>query len=1164
MKKSNRFTWECYISRVKKLFRIMKATIFLLLISGLSVFASETYAQTKTITLQLKNASLKEILKNIEDQSEFYFMYSEKIIDVTRKVTVDIKDKRIDEALNQLFAGTDVMHSVRDRFILLTTPEVSDVQFAGQQQRSVSGTVTDESGLPLPGVTVVVKGTTEGTVTNADGIYTLTNISGNATLVFSFVGMRTQEIEVNDRTAINVSLVTDAIGIDEVVAIGYGTKRRADISGSVSVVGTEQLAKAPPSRSAEQALQGIASGVTVITSGAPGSSSQIFVRGVTNFGNTQPLVIVDGIEQSLNNISPKDIESMQVLKDAGSASIYGVRGANGVILVTTKKGKTGAPVITYDVTYGIQYPKGKNPFNLLMGEDYMNIYNKVFPANAKFPDGIMPDYMYRGPGGAGTAMEGDPRVDPSLYHWESPNRGNNYIIQKINKEGTDWYNELFKRAPNTEHNFSATGGTDKAKYFFGLGYINNQGTMVKSYLKRYSLRVNTEFNLGKHIRVGENLNIMHRDVNPAGGIVGGVIKMNNMVPLKDIMGNWGGGFGGPELGDAGNAVAEMYRRDKNINYAWYTVGNIYAEADFLKYFTARSSLGYNISNSFNQSFYYTPVEGLQTHTNDNSLGVSSGYGSTMTFTNSLNFKKNFDKHNVEIIVGSEAIEYNGRSVSGNRRKFFSDDLNFLILGNGTDAISNSSSISSNALFSLFSRLDYGYNNKYLFSATVRRDGSSVFGPNKRYGVFPSFSLAWRMSEEKFMEGISWLDDMKIRGSYGVLGSQSNVSAQNAFSLFGSGMTSTYYDITGSSNSIVQGFATNRIGNLATGWEENIVTNIGFDMVLFDNTIDFAVEYYKKKIEGLLFTEPLPAVVIGGSNAPSVNIGDIQNTGVDVTFKYNGKIKADFNYSIGANITSYNNKVVDIPDPGYFYAGFMGTISQQVGNAVRNEVGHPVSSFYGYKIIGLFDSDEEVAAAPPQDGAAPGRFRYMDVDKDGEITGDDRTHLGDPNPDFTYGITFNMDYKNFDFSAFFYGSQGNEIFNTTKAYTHFFAFYPPTNKSNDLLNAWTPENKNTNIPKIETTPSFSTTMAPNSFYVEDGSFLKLKSIMLGYTMDAGFLQKVYISKMRLYAQVANLFTLTKFSGLDPELGGSARNFGIESDGGNYPNETSLNFGLSVTF
>src|SRR5690606_22394068 len=613
------------------------------------------------------------------------------------------------------------------------------------------------------------------------------------------------------------------------------TQQRKNITGSVSVVDVDNLRKIP-ARSAEQALQGMASGVNITKSGVPGASSKIFIRGMTSFGNTDPLVIVDGIEQNLNNISAQDIESIQVLKDAGSASIYGVRGANGVILVTTKKGKSGAPVITYDASYSLIYPLPGNPFNLLNSEEYVRVYNTAFPNNDRFNNG-MPDYMYRGPSGAGMAFEGDPAIDPSLYFYASPNRGQNYIIQQINKVGTDWFHELFKKAPSTDHNLSISGGTDRSKYLFSLGYLHQEGTLINTYLDRYSARVNTEFTLGKNIRVGENLNILYRQ-NPGfsensdfGGIIE-TVKMQPIVPVKDISGNWGGTFGGPGLGDGQNPVAVQYRnRDKDVLNEWHIIGNAYAEIDLLKNFTAKTSIGYNISNSFIQDFNTTQVENVQGNNSENSLSVSASYGSRMTFTNLLTYMNNFGKHSIEVLIGSEAIEFTSRGVNGSRQKFFSEDFNFLVLGNGTDALTNSSSISGDNLFSFFSRLDYIYNDKYLLGATIRRDCSSVFGPEQRYGIFPSISLAWRLSEEGFLASWAWLNDFKLRGSYGVLGSQNNVSAVNAFSLYGSGMTSTYYDITGSSNSIVQGFATNRIGNLATGWEENIVSNMGFDAII---------------------------------------------------------------------------------------------------------------------------------------------------------------------------------------------------------------------------------------------------------------------------------------------------------------------------------------------
>jgi len=1033
------------------------------------------------------------------------------------------------------------------------------------QQAKISGKVLDENGSPMPGVNVQIEGTTLGTLTDGNGNYSLDKPRDNVVLIFSFIGYTPQRIPAAGKTVIDVNMASEVTALEEVVVTGYSAQRRKDIAGSVAVVQVDNLQKVA-SRSVQQALQGMAAGVDITQSGVPGAAPKIYVRGITSFGNTDPLIIVDGIEQSLNNISAVDIESIQVLKDAGAASIYGVRGSNGVILVTTKKGKSGAPVISYEGSYGIQFPLPGDPWNILNSADYVKLYNVAFPGNPRFSGG-MPDYMYRGPQGAGVANEGDPAVDPSKYFYESPNAGKNYIIQKVDKEGFDWFHALFKKAPTTEHNITASGGTDKAKYLFSLGYLDQQGTLVETNLKRYSARVNTEYSIAKNIRVGENANIIHRnnvgfsENSQFGGIVE-TMKQQPIVPLKDIAGNWGGTFGGPELGDGQNPVGVQYRNSQNdIPLDWYIIGNAYGELDFLKGFTARTSIGYNIANSFSSNFNTTQVENVQANTSPNELSVSASYSSRMTFTNTLRYKNTFaGKHNLEAMIGSEAIKYVGRGVSGSRQVFFSEDPNYLVLGGGTQATNNSSSISMESLYSIFARADYNFNNRYYLGATLRRDGSSRFGPDSRYGIFPAFSAAWRISDESFMQNIAWLDDLKLRGSFGILGSQNNVSATNAFNLYGASVTGSYYDITGSGTGELQGFYSSRIGNPKTSWEENIVTNIGFDATVLNNSLDISFEWYKKSIKGLLFSEPLPAVIISGATAPTVNIGDIQNVGVDAAVGYRGKIGADFQYNVRINATHYKNECVDIPDPGYFGSGSW----QGVGTPVRNQEGHPISSFFGYNIIGLFNSEEEVASAPPQNGAAPGRFRYEDVNDDGAITPDDRTHLGDPNPWLTTGLNLGANYKGFDLSAFFYASLGNEICNLTRSYLYFWSFYPTTNKSKELLNAWTPENKNTTIPKIETAGTESSSAAMNSFYVEDGSFLKLKSLQLGYTLSPELLQTLRISRIRLYVQAANLFTLTKYSGLDPELiGGGASVHGV--DLGSYPNnELNIYFGVSVTF
>jgi len=459
-------------------------------------------------------------------------------------------------------------------------------------------------------------------------------------------------------------------------------------------------------------------------------------------------------------------------------------------------------------------------------------------------------------------------------------------------------------------------------------------------------------------------------------------------------------------------------------------------------------------------------------------------------------------------------------------------------------------------------VDYAYNNKYLVSATVRRDGSSRFGPESRYGVFPAFSAGWVVTQESFMQGISWLNNLKLRGSWGKLGNQLNVAAINAFNLYGSSASDanfgTYYDITGSNTSSVQGFTQTRIGNLKTGWEEDKLTNFGLDAVILKNKLDFSVEYYKKSINGLLFTDPVGATV-GGATRPVVNIGDIENKGWDFSAAYHGSAGKDFKFDISGNLTTYKSKIISIPGD-YFDASSGGTRLQ---NQTRNQVGHPIGAFFGYEVIGLFQSQEDVDKSPTQDAAGPGRFKYKDVNGDGVITADDRTFMGDPNPKFTYGINLNASYKGFDFSMFLYGSQGNDVFNYVPYWTDFYPSFQGVKSKNLLYNSWTPDNPNAKTPIAENESNFSNNGVTNSYYIENGSFLKCKSMILGYTIPSAQLKRIGVDRFRVYVQAANLFTITKYTGQDPEVTGNNSSFGI--DYGTYPNNQKMYIvGVNLSF
>ncbi|MEL7588685.1 MAG: TonB-dependent receptor [Prolixibacteraceae bacterium] len=1151
----------------QKFVRIMKLTTFLIFVLTVNVSAS-LYSQNSKISVKIENGSLNEIFSLIEEQSEYRFFYqNEQIRDIGKK-TVEATDRNIQDLVADLLDNTGLSFRLVDRNIIIFPRNDQSSAAVTQQPRQISGQVTDQSGSPLPGVTVVLKGTTRGTITDSEGNYAIPNVAPDAVLVFSFVGMKPQEIPVSGKPAIYVTMAEEAIGVNEVVVVGYGTQAKKDIIGSVSVIDVDQI-KSIPVTSGEQALQGQAAGVNVITSGVPGAESKVFIRGISSFGNTQPLVIVDGIQGSLADVNPNDIESVQVLKDAGAASIYGVRGSNGVIVVTTKKGKTGAPVFTYDGYFGMQAPPSGNVFNTMNTSEYAGMAMDLHPGTL-FANGI-PDYLYGGYRNGvfvnGTAKEGDPAVDPALYKFDPNDPYADYLIQKVNKEGTDWFHEIFKDAPMHSHSFSASMGTEKANYAFSMNYQDQQGTLIESRLKRYSIRLNSGFNIGEHVRIGENLNVIYKE-NPnvsnqdQNSAIAMTYRSMPLIPVYDIMGNFGGTFAGPpDLGFSNNPVAVMKNTNRNKSEHTNINGSIFMEIDFLKYFTARTRFGGAIGNSYYLNFSYNAYYDREAHYGDNSLREENSRYKSWTWTNTLEFENQFGKHHVKLLGGSEAISGQGRTLGGSAAGFLLTTPEYLTLSNGTKNIVNWSHGDKDNLYSLFARLDYAFNDQYLFGATVRRDGSSRFGADNRYGVFPSFSAGWRISKAAFLSQVEWIDDLKLRGSWGKLGSQNNVGLYNAYTLFNSAFSRSYYDINGDHN-IVQGFYASSIGNTKTGWEEDIITNAGFDLSVLNSKFTLSAEWYKKSINGLLFPRPLPSTA-GGASAPTVNIGDIQNTGVDFTANYRSGDFGKFRFDVGLNLTTYKNEVIDIPNPGYFYSG--GT---SIGAAVRNEEGHPISAFYGYQVEGLFRDAADVSDHAAQNGAAPGRFKYKDVVKDDKIDDADRTFIGDPNPDFTYGINLNASYDNFDLSVIFYGSQGNDIFNYTKYFTDFWDS-PAGNKGRSLLNAWSEQNPGAKVPVAEAASSFSTSGVVNSYYVENGSFLKCKNLTVGYRFKPALLNRIGLDKMRLYVQVANLFTLTKYSGLDPELtpnqSGDQASAAFGIDYANYPtNQKSYLIGLNITF
>lgn len=1042
-------------------------------------------------------------------------------------------------------------------------------------QKVVSGRIlNDIDKLPIADVSVQIKGTTTGTRTNADGTFSITAPQNNSVVLISFVGYEKMEIPVSGKTNLaDVNLIPLSGNLNAVVVVGYSSQRKKDITGAISVVNISNL-KSVPSGTTESLLQGQAAGVTVINSGAPGGASNIRIRGITSVGSSDPLVIVDGTPGSLHDLNVNDIQSIQVLKDAGAAAIYGVRGSNGVIIVTTKKGRTGKPVITYDGYYGTQRPLNGNIWNLTNPQEAANAIWQTYqniglqPSHKQYGNGsmpVIPDYIT-----PTATMNGAPLTDPSTYSLYKNQ------ITKANKTGTDWYHEIFKPALIQSHNVSVSGGGEKATYLFSFNYFDQPGTLLNTSLKRYSVRLNTTFAIKDHIRIGENAYIFYKQ-NPSyqglpginnANAINAAYRMPSIVPVYDIRGNFAGG-GSQSLGNSPNPVAIMARTKDYKGNQSQTNGNLFAEVDILKNLTIRSSFGGTLDNYYRNFFTYTAYENAENSQNPNSYIENYGYNTSYNFTNTLKYNKLIGKHNVNVLIGTEAISNSGKSVGASRGSYFITNLsnltvdpNLWTLNFGTPGSQTNANIVglngiqtpyASTIYSQFGRVDYSFDDKYLISGTIRRDGSSVFDAKNRYGVFPSVTGGWRISQEAFMKGISWVNDLKLRGGWGKLGSISNINPTNAYTLYSQSAVQSYYDINGTSTAPAQGIYNSQYGNPNTTWEQDVLTNIGFDATILHSKIEITAEWYKKSISGLLFPETISAIG-GPAAAPFINSGNIQNTGVDVAITYHGTVRKDFKFDVTGTFTSYNNKVVSLP-PGTAYIDY--------GNS-RLEPGHPVGSFFGYKVIGLFQSAADVAKSPTQDAAAPGRFKYADINGDGKITALDRTHFGNPNPNFTAGLNIGASYKNIDFFIFLYTTVGNKVLNNVRNSTEFPQSFDVAISKAALYNSWRPDRTNGTVPILERTGNFSNgSGAFNSYTMENGSYLRCKTLSVGYTILPAYLKKIGVDKCRIYVQAANLFTITKYTGPDPELPGTNVNFGI--DGGSYPaNQKVFTIGASLSF
>ena len=1015
------------------------------------------------------------------------------------------------------------------------------------QAQTVSGKVTsseDNSG--LPGVNVLIKGTTTGVVTDIDGNYRI-QASSSDVLVFSYVGYLTQELPVGNQSVINVSMESDVETLGEIVVTGYASQQKKDLTGSVGVVEPKELVAQPTGNVTSQ-LQGRVSGVTVTGSGQPGAGSKVRIRGISSFSNNDPLYVVDGVPTfDASTLNPNDIESISILKDAGSASIYGSRATNGVIVVTTKKGKKGGVKLNYNSYVGTQDP-GNGPKGLLDTQGYADLQFLVY--NNDGTNEVHPIYG-PSPAAGGTS--------PQLPSWAA---------------NTDWYDVFTDAAAITNHDLTLSGGNDHARFFGGFGWFRQNGIVKHTYTQRFNLRFNSDFTVANdRLKFGENLTVSRRNGNGVTNLAeGSPIQMGSYrtqpiippiitTPITGISHNFvPGEFGGtgiaPRLGNGDNVLATLTRDKDDTNFDIRILGSAYMDVKIIDGLNFRTTFGGTMANNYWTNWTSKTYESAE-NVGTSSFSEGANYNNDWVWTNTLTFNKQIGAdHNILAVVGYESVKTGiGRNVFGARAGYFSDAVSFRTLGNGaTIQDTNSGSNTPSTLVSQFVRADYSFRNKYLLSATFRRDGSSKFASDTRYGTFPSVTAGWRIGDEAFMSGLTFVSDLKIRGGYGTMGNQLPASPINQFTLFGGSPSTSNYDINGTGTSSAQGFRPTSIGNTAGQWETQKYTNIGFDAGLLDNKFQVTFDWYHRTTDRLLVAPELPGTA-GAASPPAQNIGSMKNTGIDAQVIYKNQW-GDFGFEGNLTFTTYNNEITKVfTGTNFFDAG-----GSRIGSFSRNQVGQPMGSFFGYQVMGLFQSASEVSGAPTQDGAEAGFFRFQDTNGDGAITPDDRTFIGNPNPDFTFGLNLSLTYKNFDITTFLYSSQGNDIFNWNLWWVDFWPSFQGQKSTNLLNNSWTPSNTGATTPKASNTSNFSTNTQSTSYYIEDGSFIRMKNLQIGYSLPQNLLNSMGFTSFRVYLQGVNLFTITDYTGLDPELTGPDSNFGI--DRGNYPNVKQYLIGVNI--
>jgi TonB-linked SusC/RagA family outer membrane protein len=1065
----------------------------------------------------MKNVTIKDVLSQIEDQSDFYFLYDNKLIDVHKKVDIVVQNEQIVVILKKLFGEGEVNAVIRDRHIILTPEEVS----VSQQILKVSGRVTDSSGVPLPGVTVVIKGTTQGTITNDSGDYLFPNVPSDATLAFSFVGMRTQEISIAGKSIINVVMEEDAIGIEEVVAVGYGSLRKKDITGAISSVNSDQLSENATTNLA-QAMQGKVSGVMISQNGwRPGSETTIRIRGNRSFSATNdPLYVIDGIpiERGLNEINQNDIETMEILKDASATAIYGSRGANGVVLITTKRGKQGKSVISYDGYYGFQKPvklldiMNGPEFAEFVREAYRNRQNVTARYNSPVP-----------------SMEEDRKnviFGQDSYVLESVLMGydenGNYDPSKV--RSFDWVDAVLRTGMIQDHQLSLTGGNEQTKLMFSAGYFENKGLQEGNDYLRYNFRVNIDHQVNKSVNVGTSTLFSHAYEQVGANLYDNARNMNPLARAWDDEGNIIRNPGNDGL--AVNPIANIegnlndYKRNRIIT-------NGFLEVKLFKGISYRFNAGLDYRTARDGRFYSQLAR--------NGALPEAQYGGNWlknyTINNILYYDGQFgNDHSLKATLLHEIQSFRQESDNSIARGIPANYQQWYALGAASELVNIQSGLSKWQMLSYMGRINYNYKNRYLLTATGRVDGSSVLAEGHKYQFFPSLSLAWRISDENFMGGISRIDDLKVRLGYGKTGNSSVSPYQTQ-----GGLSLLRYSW---DENVLISFAPGSIPNPNLSWETTDQFNIGIDYALYKGRLSGALELYRQNTHDLLMSKQLP--VASGFDQILQNIGKTRNSGLEFSLSsinIDGKNGA-FAWKTDLIFSTNKEEIIEL----------YGGTKDDIGN--RWFVGKPLNVFYDYEFGGIWQDTAEDLAEMAKFNAngstyTPGLVKIVDQNGDYRINADDRKILGQARPEWFGGITNYFSYKNIDLSFQWYASVGNMVYSDL-------VLRMEGRWNSVKVDYWTPDNPSNSYPKPsadwETPPNINLT------YYQDASFVRLKFVTLGYTFPKRLLPKLQISNMRVYASAQNPLLFTKFNGLDPE-GASG-----------YTNPSTMTFlmGLNVSF